>query len=212
MNWEPLPSPALAIRDVRTTIRGSELHLSWFWPKEVDYVYLYKAPVDQLKQLHDLEERDLLFYTKEEYKANQGYKGRLEAMGRSAYRIIPCQKRDGRLILLYQDNDDNLTYITGSKAKIYFSISYKQIWLKPKKLMKMSIMTEFPIDRDLLVYVKKRGSAPSSLEDGTVYPFNRNFPSGTTELFEKELDKDEYIRIFFRNGKHSAQHYELIPQ
>lgn len=212
MNWETLSSPAYEIKDLRKTIRDSEVHLTWFWSKDIDFVYIYKTSSDHVKSVSEINEQDLRLYTREEYKANHGYVGRLDTIGRYAYRIFPCQKRDGKLAVFSQENDNNLIYITGSRAKIYFSIIYKNKFLQPKKRVRLSIMTEIMLDKDLLVYVKKTGSPPMSIEDGTVFPFIRDFPPGKTELLEKEIGKDEYIRIFFRNGRKSAEIYELIPE
>jgi hypothetical protein len=212
VNWEPISSPEHGIKDLRKTVRDSKVQLTWFWSREIDFVYLYKAPADQIKSIREIEEKDLRLYTREEYKANQGFTGRLDAVGRYAYRVFPCQKRDGKLVVLAQENDQNLIYLTGSKAKIYFSITYKNKFLQPKKRVRMSIKTEIALDKELLVYVKKIGSVPVSIEDGTVYPFVRDFPAGKTEQPEIEIGKDEYIRIFFSNGRKSAQNFELIPQ
>ncbi|MBV7505684.1 beta-mannanase [Bacillus sp. sid0103] len=212
MNWETISSPDHEIKNIRTTIRDSEVHLTWFWSKEIDFVYIYKSSSENMKPLHELSEQDLKLYTREEYKANQGYLGRIDAIGRTAYRILPCQKRDGKLIVFNQENDDNLIYISGSKARIYFSISYKNKLFQARKKVRISIMTELPLDKELLVYVKKNGGVPVSVDDGTVYPFVREFPSGKTVPPEIEIDKNEFIRIFFNDGKKSAQSYELIPQ
>ncbi len=212
VNWESIPSYSYEIKDIKKTVRDSELHLSWFWPNEIDFVYIYKTLAEKQKPLSELQKADLRLYTREEYKANQGYIGRVDAIGQYAYRIFPCQKRDGKLIVFAQENDHNLMYVTGAKAKIYFSIDYKNRWFNSKKMVKMSIMTEIPLEKELLVYVKKRGSTPTSIEDGTQFPFIRDFASGENEQPEIEIDKDEYIRIFFSNGKQSAQSFELIPK
>lgn len=212
VNWETIPSPTHEIRDLKKTIQDSELHLSWFWPKEIDFVYIYKASADSIKTHRSLDERDVKLYTREEYKANQGYITRLDGMGRFVYQILPCQKRDGKLIVFEQGNDKNVVYISGSKAKIYFSITYKNKLFQPRKKVRMSIMAEQELNKDLLVYVKKRGGPPASVEDGTVYPFVRDFPAGKSVPPEIEIEKDEFIRIFFNNGKQSAQFYELIPE
>ena len=212
MNWETLSSPDYEIKDLRKTIRDSEVHLTWFWSKDIDFVYIYKTSSDTVKPVSEINEQDLRLYTREEYKANHGYVGRLDAIGRYAYRIFPCKKMDGKLTVFSQENDNNLIYITGSKAKIYFSIIYKNKFFKPKKGVRMSIMTELALDKELLVYVKKTGSPPMSIEDGTVFPFIRDFPPGKTELLEKEIGKEEDIRIFFSNGRKSAEIYELIPE
>jgi hypothetical protein len=212
LNWETISSPDLEIKDIKKTIRDSEVHLSWFWSKEIDFVYIYKAAADQVCPINELNEADLKLYTREEYKANQGYIGKMDSIGRYAYRIFPCQKRDGKLVIIRQENERNIIYVSGSKARVYFSITYKNKLFQPKKRVKMSIMTEFPLDKELLVYVKKRSGVPVSVDDGTVYPFVRDFPSGKTLSPEIEINKDEYIRIFFSNGKKSAEMYELIPE
>ncbi|MFK9090263.1 beta-mannanase [Bacillus salipaludis] len=212
MNWEPISSPNHEIRDVNKTVRDTEVHLSWFWSKEIDFVYIYKASADNIKPINEIDEQDLKLYTREEYKVNQGYIGKLDTLGRTAYRIFPCQKRDGKLTVFKQENENNLIYITGSRAKIYFSIAYKNKLFHSRKKVKMAIMTELPLEKELLVYVKKSGGVPISLEDGTVYPFVRDFPAGKTVTPEIEMDKNEFLRIFFSNGKNAAQNYELIPE
>ncbi|MCL6573127.1 MAG: beta-mannanase [Bacillus sp. (in: Bacteria)] len=212
MNWEPIPSPNHEITAVKKMIRDSEVHLTWFWAKEIDFVYIYKASANNTRSSSELGFDDLLLYTREEYKVNQGFKGRLETIGRYSYRIFPCQKRDGKPIIFRQENENNLIYISGLKAKIYFSIIYKTKLLQKKKKVKMSIMTELPLAKEQLVYVRKKGSVPISITDGTVYPFIRDFPPGKMPLPEIEIDKNDYIRIFFSNGKAAAQDFELIPE
>ena len=212
MNFAALSSPHHEIKDIKKTVRDTEVHLTWFWSKEIDFVYIYKAPAEHVKPLSDLDEHDLKLYTREEYKANQGYLGRINTIGRTAYRILPCQKRDGKLIVFNQENDDNLIYISGSKAMIYFSITYKNKLFQARKKVRMSIMTELPLEKELLVYVKKSGGVPVSIDDGTVYPFVREIPAGKTVPPEIEIDRNEFVRIFFSDGGESAHNYELIPQ
>jgi len=212
MNWQKISSPDLEIKELKSSIQDTEVLLTWFWPKEIDFVYIYKAGADKLQETTAVEERDLKLYTREEYKANKGYIGRLDAIGRYAYRILPGQRRDGKLYTFSQENENNLIYITGGRAKIYFSISYKNKLFQARKKARMSIITELPLEKELLVYVKKSGGVPISIDDGTVYPFVREFHSGKTIPPEIEIDKHEFIRIFFSDGKKSAQSYELIPQ
>jgi hypothetical protein len=212
VNWESISSPSHEIRDLKSTVRDSEVHLSWFWSNEIDFVYIYKTTADHVKPISELEDGELKFYTREEYKVNQGYVSRLESFGRFAYRIFPCQKRDGQLFVFKQENENNLITISGSRAKIYCSISYKNRLFQSRKKVKMSIMTELPLGKELLVYVKKSGGVPVSIDDGTVYPFVRSFPSGKTAPPEIEIDKNEYIKIFLSKGMQAAQKYELIAE
>lgn len=76
----------------------------------------------------------------------------------------------------------------------------------------MTIMTELPLDKELLCYLRKRDSVPISHEDGTWYPFVRDFPVGKTELPEFDIGKNDYIRILINQGSKSADLYELIAE
>ena len=212
MNWQKISSPDLEIKELKSSIQDTEVLLTWFWPKEIDFVYIYKAGADKLQETTAVEERDLKLYTREEYKANKGYIGRLDAIGRYAYRILPGQRRDGKLYTFSQENENNLIYITGGRAKVYVSISYKNKLLQKRKRAKMSIITELPLDREMLCFVKKRDAVPNSLDDGTWFPFVHDFPVGETVLPEIELDRNEFIRIFFNKGRQSTDIYELIPR
>ena len=212
MNWEKCPSPELEINDLAFTKRDSELHFTWYWPKEVDFVYIYKAPANRFKNITELVEKDVTLYTREEYKAKQGFVDRFEAIGKYVYQFFPCQKQEGALHVYYQENENNLKYITTGKANILFSISYKKKLFKSCKNVRISIMTEVPLSKDLLVYVKKNGAVPISIEDGLKYPFLRDFPAGRTDLAEIMIEQNEFIRLFFTNGKESAEVYDLIPQ
>ncbi|MFZ7943782.1 hypothetical protein [Neobacillus sp. 19] len=212
MNWVPITSPHFEIRNIKKTIQDSEVHLSWHWPKEIDFVYIYQTSADEVKPISELRENDVKLYTRDEYKGNLGYVSKLDTIGRTACQIFPCQKREGGLIVFSQQNENNLVYINGLRAKIYFSIAYKQKLFQIRKKVRMTIDTELPIDKELLVYVKKSGGLPGSPEDGTVYPFVRGFSAGKTVLPEIEIEKNEFLAIFFNNGKNLAQKYELIPQ
>ncbi len=97
MNWEPIPSPDYEIKNLQGTIRDSEIHLTWFWPKEIDFVYLYKASADDFLTVDELRASDLRLYTREEYKTNLGFIGKVDTIGKFGIRIFPCQKRDGQL-------------------------------------------------------------------------------------------------------------------
>jgi hypothetical protein len=76
----------------------------------------------------------------------------------------------------------------------------------------MSITTEIPIRKEQLVYVKKRGGVPLSLEDGTIYPFFRDIVPGTTILPEIEINKQEFVGIFLSKSKDTVQTFELLPE
>jgi hypothetical protein len=205
MEWIESTKPEWEIKDIHATIKDSELTLTWFWPKEIDFVYIsFMDPdTDAFGKMK--------LYTRDEYKAKQSYIGRIDSIGKYEVRIFPCVKDLDHLFVIKQVNNQHHVYVNTGKARIYYSILYKQKWFGSRKKIRMKIMAEVPFGRDILCYVKKQGGVPISLDDGTFYPFVRDFPAGNTELPEIELDKDEYIRIFFHDGKKFAEMYELIP-
>ncbi|MFD2446855.1 beta-mannanase [Bacillus sp. CGMCC 1.16607] len=212
MKWEHMPSNEYEIKELQSTLRDSTICFNWYWPKEVDFVYIYKTSADDIRSLDELNEGDLKLYTKEEYKVKKGYEESLDGIGRFAIRVYPCMKQEGKLILLNQEDEKNLLLFSTGRAKIYYDIAYKKKLFQSRKNVKMTIMSEIPVPHDVLCYVKKNGAVPVSIDDGTLYPFIRDFTAGQTVLPEIELEKNEYIRIFFKNGKSAAHHYELIPK
>ncbi|PLS04312.1 beta-mannanase [Neobacillus cucumis] len=211
VNWEPISSPIDEIKDIKITRTDTDVHVRWFWPSKIDFVYIHKTSTDKIKSNKEFNPHDLKLYTREEYKANQGYFLKLDTIGQMALRIFPGKKEGGQLTVFRQENEHNCAYISGSTAKVYFSITYKHKLFQTQKRVKMAITTELPLRKDELVYVKKSGGVPLSVEDGTIYPFIRDFVPGKTVLSEIEIDQHEFIQIFLRNGKDAAQHFELIP-
>jgi hypothetical protein len=212
VNWESIPSPNHEIRDIKKTIIDMKAHVQWYWPSGIDFVYIHQTPADPGESLNEFEPHDLKLYTREEYKANQGLLINLDPMGQIALRIFPGKKVDGHLIVFRQDNDQNRLSINGSRAKVYFSITYKQRLFQTRKKVKMIINTELPVSKEQLVYVKKSGAVPLSLEDGTIYPFVRDIVPGKTILPEIEINKQEFVQIFPSKGNDAAQPFELIPE
>jgi hypothetical protein len=211
VNWEPISSPTQEIGKLKSTQIESEIQLSWFWSNEIDFVYIYQTAADHVKPITELNEQDLKLYTREEYKVHQGFVFTLETIGPITVRIFPGKIVDGKQIVYKQENSQNLFLINGQRASVYVSITYKTKLFHARKKVNMSIMTDLPIDKELLIYVKKSGGVPRSPSDGTVYPFIRDFPAGKTVLPEIEIEKHEFIQLFLSTGKQAAQHYELIP-
>ncbi|MED4228976.1 beta-mannanase [Neobacillus cucumis] len=212
MNWESMSSPHDEIRDVQMTSFDSVVHISWYWPGSIDFVYIYTSAVDKVKPIDQIQPAELKLYTRDEYKAAQGFIFKLEAIGQITLRIFPVKKVAGKLMVLRQENNENSVLINGLRAKIYFSITYKPKLFHARKKATISLRTEMPVDKELLVYVKKSGSMPLSIDDGTVYPFIRSFPAGKTVTPEIEIDKHEFIHIFLNKGNQTAHDYELIPE
>ncbi|OCA88074.1 hypothetical protein A8F94_09655 [Bacillus sp. FJAT-27225] len=212
MIWAEIPSTEYEIYNLQHELRDGELVLTWQWPKGIDFVYIYKANTEAALPAEDLTEQHLKLYTREEYKARKAYTTKADTIGRYIVRIFPAIKTEGTLQLLKQENDRNTLTFTSGKAKIYYSIHYKRKLFSSRKQAQIVIRAEVPVSRDSICYVKKSGEPPASLQDGRVYTFQHDFEPGLNPQPEIPLDKHDYIRIFFTNGKQSAQHFELIPE
>ena len=211
MNWR-IAESGMWINDPSVRILDNVIILSWQWPKDIEFVYIVKAIEGQELSFGEESSLPMKFYTREEYKSHAGYKDYIHSIGKIVYKIYPALRENGNMIILNQDNQKNEITIKAQKAKIYYSIHYKKGWFNQQKQVKININSEIFVPRETLCYVKKKGSNPTSCDDGSIYPFANDFEPGRTYLPEIQVNKDDYIRIFFTNGKQYGDLYELIPE
>jgi hypothetical protein len=185
--------------------------LTWQWPKGIEFVYIVKSSErNNIGPEYDL---PMKLYTKEEYKANAGYKDLIQSIGKVVVKIYPAIRENGEMILLNQENNMNEIEIKGQKAKIYYSITYSKGWFSKQKTVKMRIRPDIYLPKETLCYVKSEGKRPISVEEGTIYSFVHDFePGHRNELPEIQVNKDDHIGIFFTDGKKYGEIYELIPE
>ncbi|USG65569.1 beta-mannanase [Brevibacillus ruminantium] len=200
------------IKDVTCQLQGSDCVINWHWPDSVPCVYVHKSPFDAPFDPLLLTPRDVKLYTREEYKVNRGYREPAEGIGRYTYRIFPCELRGGKPIMLLPQGDSHIGHISTGKAKIYYSVKSKKSWFRPYQSIQIRIFSELPLSKDVLCYVKKEGSYPANKEDGTQYAFIRDLEPGTNLMPEIEIGKNDFIRLFFTDGKKYGELYELIPE
>ncbi len=212
MKWVEESNPAHFIRDVGFHIQEEQCVITWHWPAEIPFVYVHKSLPEQAFDLAQLSDTHLRLYTREEYKALGGYRETIEGIGRYAYRIFPGTLDNGAPVMLIQGNQDNVIVVNTGKTKIYYSIKQKKQLFGKYKSVQIHIFTELALPKDVLCYVKKEGAAPMRKEDGTQYAFINDFAPGRNILPEIEVKKNDYIRIFFTDGRKYGEIYELIPE
>lgn len=212
MRWLKTSSVEQDITNVMFRVHENECLLTWSWPEDVHFVYICKSRAGQEPSFEQMSEQDLKLYTREEYKANAGYREIIDTIGRYMYRIYPCIREDGKLVVLYQNNDKNMVHVSTGKARIYYSIKQKKGFFSKYKSIQMQVRPEVPVPKEVLCYVKKEGAVPAHKDDGTVFPFIRDFEPGKNLLPEIEVSKNDYLRVFFTNGKKYGEIYELIPE
>ncbi|MCM3701693.1 beta-mannanase [Paenibacillus macerans] len=189
--------------------------LQWQWPEGIQAVYIDKRSADREPQgeyRNPPSAAGLKLYTREEYKAAGGYVDRIDTIGLVAYTVYACMMEDGDKRLIDQPDARNTVEFSTGRAKIRYSISHKSGLLRRYKTVQISVLAEVEIPKEALCYVKKQGNYPVSTDDGTVYPFLRDFPPGRSTLPPIEVGKNDYVRLFFTDGPKYGRLYELIPE
>jgi len=199
------------IHDVTSRVEDRSCTLRWHWPDGVQAVCIHKAPAEEAEN-REHPPYGLKLYTREEYKANNGYRDRLDDIGLVSYTIYARLTENGETVLVRQEEGDNRIVVSAGKARIYYSIHQKKGWFQKAKTVQMSITAEVPVPREVLCYVKKRGGYPAGKDDGIMFPFVQDFAAGRTVLPPIEIGPDDYVRIFFTDGRKYGLYYELVPE
>ncbi|MNI12579.1 hypothetical protein D3C73_657670 [compost metagenome] len=212
MQWTDHIPHGRRITEMRHRLQDEECILTWRWPEHIQVVYIYGYETDAELPVEQRPDKAMKLFTREEYKAHSGYKTRVNAIGRYAFRVYPCERTtDGMVILKQEDADNHIRFSTG-KARIRYSIKYGTAFFSKQKPVRMELNSEVSISKDTLCYVKKEGGFPLHKEDGILYPFIQDLHPGRNVLPEIEINKKDQIKIFFTDGKKYGEMYELIPE
>lgn len=211
------------IRELTRRVSGDVCTLQWQWPSGTDWVYIGRRALDDERSGNvgssdvfgsdgGFDTSGLKLYTREEYKAAAGYRDRLDGIGRFAYTVYAALPGSGEPVLVRQPDGANIIETPAGRAKIRYSVREKKALFRAYKTVRIEISCEVPLDENVLCYVKKSGGYPIGPQDGTVYPFTAPFPPGRTSLPEIEVGKNDFVRVFFTDGKRYGQLYELLPE
>ncbi|MDR0271618.1 beta-mannanase [Paenibacillus sp.] len=205
---------SLLIRGVTHQLDGDRCILRWRWPEDITAVYIERSIAGE-EPMPDAKRPNmsrLKLYTRNEYKASNGYHDRIDGVGKVVYTIYAStETEDGPALIRQHDGHNRKEFSTG-KAKVWFSIRQKSGWLQKYKSVQIKVTTEISIPKEALCYVKKEGSYPANKDDGTQYPFVTDFEAGRNVLPVIEVGKNDYVRLFFTDGKRYGQMYELVPE
>lgn len=213
MRFDEANASTPLITDVNSQVDDRFCTLRWRWPDGVQAVYIHKASAEEATDVNgDVPPNGMKLYTREEYKANNGYRDRLEEIGLITYTIYARLAGNGEAVLVRQSDGSNRVVVSAGKARIYYSIQQKRGFFGKQKTVHMTITAEVPVARDVLCYVKKRGGHPAGKEDGILFPFVQDFAPGRNVLPPIEIGKDDFVRIFFTDGRKYGLYYELVPE
>lgn len=209
MQWEALSDPYRITKAV-SQVQEGEVILTWQWPKDIDYVYVYSFTEGEELLPAQLDPRQLKLFTREEYKTKAGYREKVDYIGVRGYRIYPCLRQSGGLTALRQTDDDNRVRVNGGRAKIRWSVKYGSKLFSKYKTARIQLFCEIPVPQDTLCYVKKEGGSPAGKDDGIAYPFMGDFSVGRTVLPEIEIGKHDVIRVFLADSERDRELFELM--
>lgn len=196
------------ITDLKHYIQENQCTLTWKWPENIQYV-LMVCTVDS--PLEEEQQQESKVYTREEYKANKGYKIQLHNMGRYHIRVCAYRHIDAQKCVYDQQDDRNSIAFNWGKSIVKYAIKYGSTFLKKTKTTKIELYSEMFITKEILCYVKKEGSIPASIDDGISYPFIHDILPGMNKLPEIEIGKQDQIRIFLNNSKKYGHIFTLVP-
>ncbi|OKP85047.1 beta-mannanase [Paenibacillus helianthi] len=211
MRYAEVDSSTPVIMEVSSRMEDRFCTLRWHWPDGVQAVYIHKSPAEAPDNL-ELPPPGMKLYTREEYKANNGYHDRLDDIGLVVYTVYVRLADGGDILLVRQRDGANRTLVSAGKARIYYSIQQKKGLFGKQKTVHMTLTAEVPVSKEVLCYVKKRGGFPASKEDGVLFPFVQDFAAGRNVLPPIEIGKEDAVRIFFTDGRKYGLYYELIPE
>ncbi|GGH23000.1 beta-mannanase [Paenibacillus segetis] len=200
-----------AITELSYKVGEDICSLWWRWPEGIQAVYIRKVAAGHSSDLPTSLD-GLKLYTREEYKANNGYHERIDLIGQFLYIVYGAKRQDGEMMLIEQHDGVNSIGVSTGRSKIRYSIRHKSGLLRKFKTVNISVTTECEVPSGVLCYVKKQGGYPTSKEDGTQYPFLRDFAPGRNILPAIEVGRDDFVRLFFTDGRKFGQFYELLPE
>lgn len=193
------------IKDISYSIQNDNCTIRWKWPTKIDYISVVKTPEGQ-----EVNPAEGKLYTKEEYKAHNGYVEKIEHIGKFKYSIFPYIPDYKQMTLGRQEDGENTIIIITGRITTYYSILEKPKWFSNKKTIRITIQAEQHINKEMFCYVKKKGSYPGDKDDGMLFQFIEDIKPGQNQFAEIEVDKDEYVKLFLADGKKYGDIHSLI--
>lgn len=206
MKWYDGRDPRVA--DIKVHLEERKVTLSFKWPNELENLYIYKKSL--LKEEEINWDKPYRKYTKSEYARFGGFVDQSLESAISLYILCPyIQDSFESYIVRYEDHCNEVEVIA-KKIEVRYQINEKKKLFSNRKVVQMSIFCETELPKSYLCYVKKRGSIPIGIEDGTCFRFISDFEAGDNVLSEIEVDKDEYVRIYLTEDVPFKEGYRVV--
>jgi len=196
LDFQELSSEEEKFKKITYRVIGDSCILRWEWPVHINIAGIYKSENDYVDYYEKIIKRNVKIVTKNEFFNiyNGEFKDTLPESGSISFIVFPGIIKSGKLVFFKQNDKGNSILI---KFLIFYSIIYKKVIQKNKKLIDIIIESDFYLKKDSLRYVVKSNRPPKKLEDGLIFPFNKNFIRGINKFEDIKIYKDEYADVFF---------------
>ena len=204
LDFQKLSSEEEKFKKITYRIIGDSCILKWEWPVSINFAARYKSENYYIDSYKNIKGSNIKIITRGEFFNinNSEFKDHisefkdhiLEESGSIYFIVFPGIIKSGKLVFFKQNDNGNSLLI---KFPISYSIIYKKVIQRNKKLIDIIIETEFYLKKDSLRYVVKSNRPPKKLEDGLIFPFSKNFIKGINKFEDIKIYKDEYVDVFF---------------
>lgn len=129
------PSTPL-IRKLTLAVDEGRCTLRWLWPERVEAVYVERLELDMMSDDRTGEEPaqgKLKLYTREEYKASNGYTDRITGFGAIKYTVYVCQMEEEGPVLIRQRDEDNMVIASAGRRISAFPFATRAVFSETKK-------------------------------------------------------------------------------
>lgn len=212
MRYAEVNASAPGITDVTSQVDDRFCTLRWRWPDGVQAVYIHKTSAEAADMgTGDDPPIGMKLYTREEYKSNNGYRDRLDEIGLISYTIFARLAENGETALVRQNDGVNRVMVSAGKARIYYSIQQKRPYSENKRPYIWRLRQKCPWHG--MSSVMSRNVEGIRQGKRMVFSsFVQDFAPGRNVLPPIEIGKDDFVRIFFTDGKKYGLYYELVPE
>ena len=192
-----IQSDEYIIKNTKCHDDGDKLRIIFNWPNGIGQVYIfaakYAAPVAEL-----MEQGGGKLFTLQEYKKLGGYITE-KAQGETHYYIYPLMREGGENILYDQTGENSVSFI--DMTFITCQICEKTGWGFDNgyKNHEITLEANYPVEKNIICYVKKKNEPPRDNNDGTLYYFGEPIEPNQPITRIVRTMKNEYLRIFVRD-------------
>ena len=189
------------IKNIKLRDEGDKLKLTWHWPLETEYVYIFT----------DASLVNPRLFTLQEYKKRGGFYTQ-KVVGISTFYVYPFIRENGEDTLCEQPMGENVvsfTNLTMITADICEKIPLP-IFQTRYRNHEITLTANHNVPSDIICYAKKENNRPD--HDGVMYFFGEPLQAGQPVTRIIRTTKNEYINLFITEGKTSLYSLKTYGQ